>query len=214
MKHAVSLRWLLAMAMPFVGSSCLAQAGEAAPALVVGPVYEISERSMLDELMRKLKADEASGVLRRKLEEGQRKAIQSIKSPRANDALDRAKAGRTWYYDPTVTATQDITANGKVIVAAGTAVNPLDKVNWSKLWLFIDARDPAQLGHARKLSSQLRANLKVILTGGSYEAAGKSLGTHVYFDQHALLANRFGITALPATVRQEGRRLRIDEVKL
>lgn len=169
---------------------------------------------MLDELMKKLKADEASGVMRKKIEEGQRRAIQSIKNPRANEALARAKAGRTWYYDPTVTATQDITANGKVIVAAGTSVNPLDKVNWSKLWLFIDARDPAQLGHARQLSNQLRANLKVILTGGSYEAAGKSLGVHVYFDQHALLTNRFGITALPATVRQEGRRLRIDEVKL
>jgi conjugal transfer pilus assembly protein TraW len=207
-------RALLALALACAGSSCLAQAGEAAPPLVVGPIYEISEPSMLDELMKKLKADEASGVLRKKIEEGQRRALHSIKNPKANEALARAKAGRTWYYDPTVTATQDITANGKVIVAAGTSVNPLDKVNWSKLWLFIDARDPTQLGHARQLSAQLRANLKVILTGGNYVEAGKSLGTHVYFDQHALLTNRFGITALPATVRQEGRRLRIDEVKL
>ena len=54
----------------------------------------------------------------------------------------------------------------------------------------------------------------MILTGGSYEAASQALGVYVYFDQHALLTNRFGITALPATVRQDGRRLRIDEVKL
>jgi len=204
----------LALAAAFASTSAFGQAGEASPAMIVGPVYEIAEPSMLDELMKKLKADEASGVLRRKLEEGQRRAIQSIKSPRANDGLSRAAAARTWYYDPTVTATENIMANGKIVVPAGTTVNPLDKVNWSKLWLFIDGRDPAQVAHARKLSQQLRASLKVILTGGSYEATSQALGVYVYFDQHALLTNRFGITALPATVRQDGRRLRIDEVKL
>jgi len=204
----------LAVASAFAATSAFGQAGEASPALVVGPVYEIAEPSMLDELMKKLKADEASGALRRKLEEGQRRAIQSIRNPRANESLSRAAAARTWYYDPTVTATENIMANGKIVVPAGTTVNPLDKVNWSKLWLFIDGRDPTQIAHARQLSRQLRASLKVILTGGSYEATSQALGVYVYFDQHALLTNRFGITALPATVRQEGRRLRIDEVKL
>jgi hypothetical protein len=69
----------------------IAQAGEASPARVVGPVYEIAEPSMLDELMKRLKADEASGFLRQKIEEGQRRAIESIKNPRSNDALQRAR---------------------------------------------------------------------------------------------------------------------------
>ena len=192
----------------------IAQAGEASPPRVVGPVYEIAEPSMLEELMKRMTADEASGFMRQKIEEGQRRAIESIKNPRSNDALQRSAQARTWYYDPTITAAQDIVANGKVIVAAGTSANPLDKVSWSKLWLFIDGRDPAQVAHARALHRTLRANLKVILTGGNYDLTGRALGFYVYFDQHALLVNRFGITALPATVRQDGRRLRIDEVKL
>lgn len=205
---------LTALAAAFCAGHAFGQAGEASPAVVAGPVYEITEPSMLDEIMKKLKADEASGVLRRKLEEGQRRAIQSIKSPRPNDSLARASEARTWYYDPTVTATENIMANGKVVVPAGTTANPLDKVTWSKLWLFIDGRDPAQVAYAIRLSRQLRANLKVILTGGSFEDTAKALGLYVYFDQHASLTTRFGITALPATVRQDGRKLRIDEVKL
>lgn len=194
--------------------SSFGQAGEASPPVVVGPVYEIKEPSMLDELMKRLKADEASGVLQRKIEEGQRRALNSIRNPRGNDLLIRAETGRHWYYDPTVTATEDIVANGSVIVRAGTSVNPLDRVNWSRLWLFIDARDSAQVGHARQLAKTHGQALKVILTAGSYETTARSLGFHVYFDQHAVLTTRFGIQALPATVRQEGRRLRIDEVKL
>lgn len=195
-------------------SLALAQAGEAAPPVVVGPVYEIKEPSMLDELMKRLKADEASGEMARKLEEGRQRALNSIRNPRANDALARADKGRHWYYDPTITATEDIVANGQVVVRAGTSVNPLDRLNWSKLWLFIDGRDSTQVAHARQLATQHRTALKVILTGGSYEQIARSLGFHVYFDQHALLTTRFGIQALPATVRQEGRRLRVDEVKL
>lgn len=205
---------VLACFMTFAMSSAWSQAGEAAEPLVVGPVYAITEPSMLDELMKKLKADEASGELRRKIEEGQRRAIQSIRNPAPNSSLVRAANARTWYFDPTITATQNIVANGKIVVPAGTRANPLDKVTWSKLWLFIDARDPAQLAHARHLHAQLRASIKVILTAGSWESASKDLGVHVYFDQHAILVRRFGITALPATIRQEGRRLRIDEVKL
>ena len=209
-----SRRALLALLAIAGAGEALAQAGEASPPVVVGPVYEIKEPSMLDEIMKRLKADEASGVLRRKLEEGRRRAIQSIKNPTPNDGLTRATTARTWYYDPTVTATENIMANGKVVVPAGTTANPLDKVTWSKLWLFIDGRDPAQIAYAGRLSQQLRTSLKVILTGGSYEEAAKTLGAYVYFDQHASLTTRFGITAVPATVRQEGRKLRIDEVKL
>ena len=35
----------------------------------------------------------------------------------------------------------------------------------------------------------------------------------VYYDQGGILARRFAITQVPAIVRQEGRRLRIDELR-
>jgi conjugal transfer pilus assembly protein TraW len=180
--------------------------------LVVGPTYEIKEPSMLEEMMKKLRADEASGVMRRRMEEGQARALDSLQNPRPNDRISRASAPRTWYYDPSIVVTENIMAEGKVIVPAGTRVNPLDKVNWSKTWVFIDARDPPQLSYAKRAVSQMRGNAKVVLTGGKLKDTSMALGQAVYFDQGARLVSRFGIGATPATVRQEGKRLRIDEV--
>ena len=167
---------------------------------------------MLEELMKTIKADEASGAMQRRMEEGQARALESLQNPRSNDSISRASAPRTWYYDPSIVVTENIMAEGKVIVAAGTKVNPLDKVNWSKTWVFIDARDAPQLSYAKRVVSQLRGNAKVILTGGQLKDASVALGQAVYFDQGARLVSRFGIVATPATVRQEGKRLRIDEV--
>ena len=182
--------------------------------IVVGPTYEIKEPSLLAELLKRVAADQASGAMQRRMDEGKTRALESMRNPAPNDSIGRAAAARTWYYDPTIVVTENITAEGRVIVRAGTRVNPLDKVNWSKLWLFIDARDPPQVSYAKRAVARLRGNTKVILTGGKLKETSLALGQQVYFDQGARLVARFGIAATPATVRQEGTRLRIDEVQV
>ena len=103
-------------------------------------------------------------------------------------------------------------ADGRLIVAPGTRVNPLDTVSLSKQLLFIDARDPAQVGRAKRFLDERGGRLKVILTGGSYLDLMRRWKQPVFFDQQGSLAEKLGIRHVPALVSQEDRRLRIDEL--
>jgi conjugal transfer pilus assembly protein TraW len=69
-------------------------------------------------------------------------------------------------------------------------INPLDYVTLSKELLFVDGRDVEQVAWALTFERPL------------------------YFDQKGLLTRRFQIAAVPASVTQEGRRLRIREFPL
>lgn len=197
-----------------LASACTVACAGERQTVPLGPTYEIVEPSALQDLQRRLEDDRASGLMQQRIKEGQERAWSSLRNPRAVDGLRRADAPRTWYYDPTITATQDIVANGTTIVRKGTTVNPLDRISWSQLWIFIDGRDPAQVRKAGELFSQARGAARIILTGGSFEKVSRELNTAIYFDQQGLLVRRLGISATPATVRQDGRRLRLDEVKL
>jgi conjugal transfer pilus assembly protein TraW len=55
--------------------------------------------------------------------------------------------------------------------------------------------------------------VKVILTGGSYLELMRRWQRPVYFDQQGKLVARLGIRQVPALVSQDGRRLRIDEIR-
>lgn len=182
--------------------------------VTLGPTYQIVEPSALQDLQKRLEEDKASGFMDKRIREGQERAWSSMRNPNPVDGVRRADAARTWYYDPTIVATQDIVANGQVVVRKGTTVNPLDRISWSQLWVFIDGRDPGQIRKAAQLLEAARGSAKIILTGGSFERVSRELNTAVYFDQHGLLVRRLGITATPATVRQDGKRLRLDEVTL
>jgi conjugal transfer pilus assembly protein TraW len=83
-------------------------------------------------------------------------------------------------------------------------------VSLSRPLLFIDARDAAQVDHARQLLNQ--RPLKLILTGGSYLDLMKQLKQAVFYDQEGQLTRRLGIRHVPALVTQSGNRLHIDEL--
>jgi conjugal transfer pilus assembly protein TraW len=101
-----------------------------------------------------------------------------------------------------------------VLFAAGTVKNPLDVVSMSKHLLFFDGRDARQVKRARELIDLYRGRVKPILVGGSYLNLMKSWQIPVYYDQQGLLVRKLGITAVPAIVSQEGKRLRVDELAL
>ena len=63
-----------------------------------------------------------------------------------------------------------------------------------------------------ELPDGTRVTVKPILVGGSYLDLMKRWNKQVFYDQDGTLVRKFGITAVPAIVSQEGRRLRIDEV--
>ncbi|HVA41382.1 MAG TPA: type-F conjugative transfer system protein TraW [Candidatus Binataceae bacterium] len=180
---------------------------------VIGPVYPIAEPSLLEVILSKLRHAEATGVLARLQRDTQAKVKRGIEQPAPIARITKTTKARSFYYDPSIVVPYAIAdADGKVIVAPGTKVNPLDTVSLSKALLFIDARDAAQVGRARGILDERGGKVKVILTGGSYLDLMRRWKRPVFFDQQGTLTDKLGIRHVPALVSQEGKRLRIDEI--
>ncbi len=180
---------------------------------VIGPVYPIAEPSLLEVILAKLREADANGVLARLQRDAQANVKRAIEQPAPVASITKTTKARSFYYDPSIVVPYAITdADGKVIVAPGTKVNPLDTVSLSKTLLFIDARDAAQIGRARNILKDSGGKVKLILTGGSYLDLMRRLKRPVFYDQQGHLTTKLGIRHVPALVSQEGRRLRIDEI--
>ena len=180
---------------------------------VIGPVYPIAEPSLLEVILSKLREADKTGVLARLQRETQGKVKRGIEQPAPIARITKTTKVRSFYYDPSIVVPYAIAdADGKVIVAPGTKVNPLDTVSLSKALLFIDARDAAQVGRARGILDERGGKVKVILTGGSYLELMRRWKRPVFFDQQGTLTDKLGIRHVPALVSQEGKRLRIDEI--
>ena len=199
--------WLIAAA------TCWALGAQAANLGTIGPTYPVAEKNLLDVIMARLRAKEASGELKRHEQEARDRAAYAVNNPRPVDGLRRAQAARTFYFDPTFTLQSNVVDSaGAVLFPAGTRKNPLEVVSLSKHLLFFDARDPRQVARARELIEHYQGKVKPILVGGSYLDLMKRWNKPVFYDQDGTLVRKFGIVAVPAIVSQEGQRLRIDEV--
>ena len=180
---------------------------------VIGPVYPIAEPSLLDLILAKLRDAEATGALAKLHREARTGITRGIENPAPIAKITKTSKARSFYFDPSIVVPAAITdADGKVLIAPGTRVNPLDTVSMSKQLLFIDARDAAQVGRAKTLVDERGGKVKVILTGGSYLELMRRWKRPVFFDQQGQLTDKLGIRHVPALVTQEGKRLRIDEL--
>ena len=180
---------------------------------VIGPVYEIAEPSLLEVIRTRLQALDESGDLARLQHESQTRITREIADPAPLRGVAKTTQARSFHFDPTIEVPYPITdADGRVLVAPGTRVNPLDTVSLSRPLLFFDARDKDQIDHAVRLLDAHRGALKLILTGGSYLALMRRLKQPVFFDQQGSLTSKLRIRHVPALVTQDGRQLRIDEL--
>ena len=197
----------------FAAATCWALGAQAANLGTIGPTYPVAEKNLLDVIMARLRAKEASGELKRHEQEARDRAAYAVNNPRPVDGLRRAQAARTFYFDPSFTLQSNVVdSTGAVLFPAGTRKNPLDVVSLSKHLLFCDARDPGQVARARELIEHYQGKVKPILVGGSFLDLMKRWNKPVFYDQDGTLVRKFGIAAVPAIVSQEGQRLRIDEV--
>lgn len=104
---------------------------------------------------------------------------------------------------------------GRLIVARGTVIAPLERLPLSSAVLFIDGRDESQLRLAAQRARQ--EPVKVVLVAGSPLALRERLpGVALYLDQRAMLTTGlqrlYGleIASVPALMRQQGHALRVD----
>lgn len=207
---AVNLVRCLAMVgatLPAFGNVCAEDLG------VIGPVYSIVEKDLLAFIETRLRAKEASGELAAIRREATGRVQRAVEQPQPVIGVGKAAKSRTYYFDPSVVVPSAITdASGRILIPAGTAVNPLDTVTLSKRLIFFDARDARQVRAARAVIEAHRGQVKSILTGGSYLELMRQWKLRVYYDQQGALVRQLGIRAVPALVSQEGKRLRIDEL--
>lgn len=177
---------------------------------VEGELFDISEEDMLDMLMRRLHQAKEDGKLEDIENKMKERVQQSALYPKSLD-LRACTRERIYYVDPSLTITEDIKDHeGKMIVAAGTKINPLDHMNLSKGLLFIDGTIEDQVDYAIRNQEKFH----VLLTKGSPILLGEKHQQKFYFDQNGLSVKRYGIEHVPASLEQEGKRLKITEFVL
>ena len=180
---------------------------------VIGPFYPITEPSLIEVIQSKLREMQLSGGLDRLQRESQARIRREVEQPAPVAGITKTTRARSFHFDPSIEVPYPITdADGRVIVAPGTRVNPLEVVSLSRPLLFIDARDTTQLNKAQRLLAERKGQVKLILTGGSYLELMRRWKLAVFYDQQGHLTTQLGIRHVPALVTQDGKRLRIDEL--
>lgn len=176
---------------------------------VRGQLFDIAEESIIEEIMNKLKLAEKDGTLDKLNEEFVAKVKAKVLRPNPVAGITKAKKNRSWTYDPTFTQGETLTDDkGRVIVAAGTKINALDKLKWGEPLIFIDGDDEDQI---KWVKSQVG---KIVLTSGAPMEVADLLKRPVFFDQGGMLCHRFKIEAVPAVIEQENKLLKVSEVKV
>jgi conjugal transfer pilus assembly protein TraW len=176
-----------------------------------GTVFPVIEADLLEQIRARLTGMEQSGETARLNAELKRRTIARVNRPDPVAGIARASTARVWSFDPTITLGVDIRgANGALIHPAGTRVNPLDSVRLRGDLLFLDGDDPDQLAWALRQDKAA----KLILVKGAPLELMRARQRRFYFDQGGQLIAKFGIKAVPARVRQQGRLLEVSEIAL
>ena len=178
---------------------------------VWGEVWPIEEPDLLAQVETALEGMEASGELARMNEDARARARERLEAPPPVPGIVPATQPRTWLYDPAVVVQEDIVGPGGIPIApAGTRIEPLAHRPLTQTLLFIDGRRRAEVDWAL---AQVAPTRIILLSGRPFDLA-RAHARVFYFDQGGTLAERFGIGATPARIRQERLRLRIEEVVL
>jgi conjugal transfer pilus assembly protein TraW len=178
-----------------------------------GAVFPIAEPDLLEQIRSKLQRLEASGETARLNADLKRRTIARVNRPEPVAGISVTQTMRQWRFDPTIRVEADISDDqNRVIIAAGTRVNPLDTVGLRQRLVFIDGDDPAQLAWATRRYKA--ADAKLILVRGAPLDLMRARQRRFYFDQGGTLVKHFGIRAVPAMVEQQGRFLMVSEIPL
>ena len=181
---------------------------------VIGKSYDIAERDLIEFMKDKLRHMEKTGELAKLQSDYKKRVMSGIEHPKPIPGMQATETANTHYYDPSIVTDKDVAdATGKILYPRGTRVNPLDYIGWNKYLLFVDARDAKQLEFSKKITAASDRPVKLVLVAGAPLELMRKWKMPVYFDQGGRLTRRFAITQVPAIVRQEGKRLRIDELR-
>lgn len=179
----------------------------------IGPTWPIAEENAIDTITSMLREKQRTGELKRLQDEAVRRSMVSIRQPAPVEGIRTATVRSERTIDPSVTYSQSLLADdGRVIVPAGTKINPLDVMPFTETLVFFDGRDTEQVAAVGRMLASPGTHVKAILVAGSWLDLTKQFGTQIYFDQHGTLTQRFGIDTVPAVIRQKGNALSLSVV--
>lgn len=189
-----------------------------------GATYEVVEEGFVAMLKNRLSWLD----VQQHQEEMLRTAKRQILEPAPVLGIKATSQPREFWYDPNFTLTKDIKLpDGKILHKAGTTVNPLDHMVFDRELIFIDGRSQKQVEWLKARLEVVQANseekhneqnnnleIRIILVGGKILELQEDIGRTLYFDQAGELTNKFGIEQVPAIVVQDGKSLKISEIKI
>ena len=176
---------------------------------VRGATWPVAEPDLLAQIEARLMDMQRSGALARLEDEARDGARRMLEEPEPAPRIAPAREARSRLFDPAITVARDIrAADGVLIAAAGTRVNPLERVALVRDLLFVDGRRPAEIAWA--LAHEGPA--KIVLLAGRPLELMRRHRRPFFFDQGGRLAARLGLRFTPSLVEQAGSRLRITEI--
>lgn len=180
---------------------------------VHGPLFEIAEPSILETIKTRLREMERSGAMDEMRQEMQDTTRAYVNRPRPVLGLGKAEVAASWEVDLSITLERDLADhNGVVFARAGTVVNPLGFSRFNKRIVIFDGDDPAQVAFALSEGDEL--NTLLVLTNGDPLDLMRKHGRRFYFDQNAVLVDRFGVQNTPAVVRRADPVMIVEDVPL
>jgi conjugal transfer pilus assembly protein TraW len=181
----------------------------------IGTTYDIAERDLIEVIKGKLRNMEQTSEIARLHEDYKRRVIDGIERPKPVPGIKSTETARTFYIDPTFTLDRNIQdEHGRIIYPAGTKVNPFDYDRMTKVLLFFDGSSKEQVEFAKRFMAESKLAVKPILVAGEPLKLMREWKMEVFYDQGGALTRRFSITQAPAVVRQEGKRIRVDEIRM
>ena len=206
MRPAAMLLATTLAALPVAGIPSVAHAKDLG---VRGATWAIAEPDLLEEIEARLFEMQRSGALARLEEEARERARRTLEEPPPVPGIAPATRERSRLFDPAIVVERDIrSADGILIAAAGTPVNPLERIPMTRDLLFVDGRREAEIAWALAHDRPSR----IVLLGGRPLDLMRWHRRPFFFDAGGRLAARFGIGATPSVVVQDGTRLRVTEV--
>lgn len=168
-----------------------------------GDTWDIREHDLITVLKKNLE-QHFSGKSQEQIEkEMQQKAEDEAMRPPPVEGLATARETRSRLFDPSFTVQRDIAdQNGVVFAHKGEKVNPFDVISvFDETLYFIDADDDRQIAWMKQQVPRTTTS-RVILVNGNVRDNATALGSRVYFDQTGSITKKFGITQVPAEVKQ------------
>ena len=182
---------------------------------VRGATWAIEEPDLLAEIEARLLEMQRSGELARFEAEAREQARRRIETPEPVAGIAPAREARIRLFDPAIVVARDIrTPDGILIAAAGTRVNPLERLPLTRDLIFVDGKRAAEIAWALAHERETGRPAKIVLLAGRPLDLMRRHRRPFFFDTGGRLAARFGIAATPSLIVQDGQMLRITEFRL